>query len=166
MQFLVSAVVVVLLVIIAIVLGRTKTEVQPNPQASPGAQVVGGVAFLLGSAFMGLAIVHDLIPAILNVVGMLGLLAAGSFLIWNWSRRLGWSALHEFAVAGGLLLVYVWYGFVQVPSAGDTAPMIDAIGNIVLGIGALLLLLFGWRKVAKWQATNNQVIQSTQDELP
>ena len=72
-------------------------------QGPPAVQVVGGVAFVLGSAFMALAIVHDLIPAVLNVAGMLGLLVAGSLLIWNWSRRPGWSELHEFAVAAGLL---------------------------------------------------------------
>jgi hypothetical protein len=146
-QFLVSAAIAVILVVIAIALGRVKVDDQPNPQAPPSVQVVGGVAFALGSAFMALAIIHDLIPAILNVAGMLILLAAGSFLIWNWSRRSGWSELHQFAVAAGLLLVYVWYGFVQVPSAGNVTPLIDAIGNAVLGIGAIILLVLTWRRI-------------------
>jgi hypothetical protein len=110
--------------------------------------VVGGAAFALGSAFMALAIVHDRIPALLNVAGMLILLAVGSFLIWNWSRRAGWSDLHSFAVAAGLLLVYVWYGFVQIPSAGGTTPLIDSVGNAVFGIGALILLGVGWRRLS------------------
>ena len=117
-------------------------------QGPPAVQVVGGVAFVLGSAFMALAIVHDLIPAVLNVAGMLGLLVAGSLLIWNWSRRPGWSELHEFAVAAGLLLVYVWYGFVQVPSVPGTSPTVDTVGNVILGIGAIILLLIGWRRLS------------------
>jgi hypothetical protein len=146
-QFLISAVVVVLLVAGAIALGRVKVDAPTSTQTPPSVQAVGGVAFMLGSAFMSLAIVHDLIPAILNVAGMIGLLAAGSLLIWNWSRRVGWSELHRFAVAGGLLLVYVWYGFVQVPSVGGTTPLMDAVGNVVFGIGALILLPIAWRRL-------------------
>jgi hypothetical protein len=147
-QFLVSAVVVVILIVIAFVLGRLKGDTHSEPQELPNVAVIGGVAFALGSAFMSLAIVHDMIPAIVNVAGMIGLLVAGSLLIWNWSRRSAWSDRHQLAVAGGLLLVYVWYGFVQVPSAGDTSPLIDAVGNGVFGIGALILLLIAWRRVS------------------
>jgi hypothetical protein len=155
-QFLVSAIVVLVLIGIAIALGRIhvnddSVNGDSGMQAPPSVQVVGGIAFALGSAFMALAIVHDGIPAFLNVAGMLGLLGAGSLLIWNWSRRAGWSELHRLAVAGGLLLVYVWYGFVQVPSVGGTTPLIDAVGNVVFGIGALILLLVAWQRVSTSQ---------------
>lgn len=147
-QFVISGVIVVILVVIAIALGRVSTDAPASPQAPPSAPIAGAVAFVLGSAFMALAIVHDMIPAFLNVVGMIALLATGSLLIWNWSRRTAWSELHQFAIAGGLLMVYVWYGFVQVPSVGDTTAQIDTLGNIVLGIGAIILLVVGWRRVS------------------
>lgn len=149
MQFVVSGVVVVVLVIIAIAVGRIQPDTPTNTQAPPSAQVAGGVAFALGSAYMVAVRNPAMVPAILTVAVMLALLAAGSVLIWHWSRRAGWSELHRLAVAGGLLLVYVWYGFVQVPSVGGTSPMIDAIGNVVFGIGALLLLFIAWRRVSQ-----------------
>ncbi|MCC6453658.1 MAG: hypothetical protein IT328_01820 [Caldilineaceae bacterium] len=147
-QFLVSAVIVVILIVIAIALGRIPVNAESGTQAPPSPQVVGGVAFVLGSAFMALANVHEPVPAILTVAGMLGLLIAGSLLVWNWSRRVGWSERHRLAVASGLLLVYVWYAFVQVPSVGDTTPFVDTIGNVVFGIGALILLFVAWRRVS------------------
>jgi hypothetical protein len=150
-QFMGSAVVVVILIVIAIALGRAKLDAPTDTQEPPRAQVVGGVAFGLGSAFMVLAIVHDMIPAILNVAGMLGLFILGSLLIWNWSRRSAWSELHRLAVAGGLMLVYAWYGFVQVPSVGGTSPWVDTVGNVVFSIGALILLLIAWRRVSASQ---------------
>jgi hypothetical protein len=153
-QFLVSAVVVVILVVIAVALGRVQVDAYPDTREPPSVQVVGVIFFVLGSAFMALAIVHDRIPAILNAAGMLGLLAAGSLLIWHWSRRVGWSALHRFAVAGRLLLVYVWYGFVQVPSVGGVSPLIDAVGNAIFGLSALILLVITWRRLS---ASNGQV---------
>jgi hypothetical protein len=75
-------------------------------------------------------------------------LDAGSLLIWNWSRRTAWSEGHRFAVAAGLLLVYVWYSFVQVPSVGGTTPVADTIGNVILGGGAIILLVIGWRRLS------------------
>jgi hypothetical protein len=38
----------------------------------------------------------------------------------RWSRRIDWSAEHEFALAAGALLTYVWYGFVQAPTTPST----------------------------------------------
>ncbi len=147
-QFTASAVVVVLLIIVAILLGRSKQDTHTDPQPPPSVPVVGGVLFVLGSAFMLLALVHDQTPVILSVGGMVGALIVGSFLLWRWSRRADWSARHEFAAAGGLLLVYAWYGFVQVPSAGDTSPLVDTVGNAVFSIAALILLLIGWRRLS------------------
>jgi hypothetical protein len=40
--------------------------------------------------------------------------------VWRWSRRIDWSAEHEFALAAGALLTYVWYGFVQAPTTPST----------------------------------------------
>jgi uncharacterized membrane protein len=140
MQFAISGVIVIVLIIIAALLGRVNKEDHQAMPKSLNPLLVAGTAFFLGSAFMSLAIVHDAIPASLNVAGMIGLFSTGSFLFWNWSKRADWSEGHRFAVSGGLLLVYAWYGFVQVPSAGDTSPLIDAIGNGIFVAAALVLL--------------------------
>jgi hypothetical protein len=52
-------------------------------------------------------------------------------------------------VAGGLLLVYAWYGFVQIPSAGSASPQIDLVGNAVFATGAVVLLLVAGRRAAQ-----------------
>lgn len=146
-QFIGSGIAVVILIFIAAILGRTGTKNQSVAPKSLSVPVVAGIAFILGSAFMSLAIVHDAIPAGLNVTGMVGLFAIGGLLFWNWSKRPDWSEYHRLAVAGGLLLVYAWYGFIQVPSAGDTSPLIDTIGNIIFAAGALVLLGIASRRV-------------------
>lgn len=146
-QFIGSAVVVALLSAVAITLRGRDLRPQPSTTAAPAPRIVGGATFLLGSAFMALAIIHDMIPAILNVAGMLALLAAGCALLWRWSARAGWSQHHIFAAAAGLLLVYAWYSFVQVPSIPGSTPLTDAIGNAIFACGALALLAFGWRKL-------------------
>jgi hypothetical protein len=153
LQFLVSAAVVVLLVALAILLGRARTSARVDAQTPPAAPVVGGVAFIIGSTFMLLAILVDVIPASLNVAGMIVLWVLGSALIWYWSRRSGWSELHRVAVAGGLLLTYAWYGFIQVPSTGDTSPLIDTVGNIIFASGALILLMIAWKKASATSGT-------------
>ncbi|RPI92713.1 MAG: hypothetical protein EHM40_12210 [Chloroflexi bacterium] len=139
-QFTVSGVIVVVLIVIAAILGRAKREDQRAVSEPLNPLLVAGTAFLLGSVFMSLALVHDAIPASLNVAGKIAVLLTGGLLLWNGSRRADWSEGHRFAVAAGLLLVYAWYGFVQIPSVGDTSPSIDAIGNAFFVVGALLLL--------------------------
>jgi hypothetical protein len=149
MQFVVSGVVVALLIVIAYALSRVQLAAQLDRQA-PSEIAAGGTAFLLSSAFMSLALLADpnIMPAVLNVTGKLALLAAGSWLIWQWSRRAGWSARHRLAVAGGLLMTYAWYGFVQVPSVPGTSPQMDTIGNVVFATAALVLLFVAWRRVS------------------
>ena len=146
-QFVASGVVVVILVAIAIALGRIQGGGQTGAADPPGVQTVGVAAFVLGSVFMALVNMPEQVPAALTVAAMLGVLAAGSLLVWRWSQRAGWSDRHRLAVASGLLLVYVWYSFVQAPSAGGVSPLVDAAGNAIFGIAALLLLVLAWRRV-------------------
>ncbi|MEZ4736459.1 MAG: hypothetical protein R3E79_55945 [Caldilineaceae bacterium] len=146
-QFLVSAVIVVILIGLAIGLRRLQRNVQPGTQPVPNPWVAGVVAFGLGSAFMLLALTNT-IPAWLNVVGLLGLLLVGAFLFWRWSHRTVWSPRHSLGIAGGLLMTYAWYGFIQPPSTGGASPQIDLIGNAVFALGALVLLVIAVRRVA------------------
>lgn len=136
---------VVILIAASIGIGRSKRLAAPSGKEAPSSLAVGAAAFLLSSGFMALAIVHNAIPAALNVAGKLALLAVLAVLLWNWSNRQGWSGLHRFAAASGLLLTYAWYGFVQPPTTGDTSPVVDLAGNAVFTVGALIL----WAAIRK-----------------
>ena len=151
-QFVGAGVAAVVLIAAAIILGRSQKRAAVTSKEAPSPRNAGAAAFLLSSAFMALAIVHNAIPAALNVAVKLGFLTALAVLLWNWSKRPGWSALHRFAVAAGLVLTYIWYSFLQVPSAGDFSPVIDAVGNAVFAAGALALLAAARKQVTMAEA--------------
>jgi hypothetical protein len=151
-QLAVSAGVVVMLIALAFALGRVKPPVPVRGERPPSAGFAGGAAFVLGSAFMGAAALTPSsgtpgldIPAAASIAVMILLLAAGCLMCWRWSRRGGWSLQHQLAVAGGLLLTYVWYGFVQRPSSGGVSATVDILGNVVFATAAVLLLIFAAR---------------------
>lgn len=145
-QFIGAAVAVVLLIALAVALRRLPPRVADSSQVVPNPWLVGAIFFVLGSAFMLLARTHEPLPAALNVAGLLALPAVGALLLWRWSGRADWSPSYELAAAGGLLLTYAWYGFVQMPSAGSASAQIDILGNVVFAVGAVALLAAAtWR---------------------
>lgn len=150
-QMVTSAVVVVTLTIAAFGIGRRWERARPKAifreTSPPTPATVGLVALVLGSVFMSLAIVFDSIPAPVNVVCMLLLLGLGLLLLTQWSASQGWTSRHELAFASGVLCVYLWYGFTQLPSVGEVSPLVDTVGNAVFAAAALLLLWFVWRRV-------------------
>lgn len=148
-QFLLSGLIVIIFLIFAAILNRNLSVESTNVQNLPSLLTVAGTSFALGSSFMVLATLIHNIPAALNVAGMIGLFSVGGFLFLNWSKREGWSEQYRLAIASGLLLVYVWYGFVQVPSTGEVSPTIDVIGNVFFSVGALTLLYFARKRVLK-----------------
>ena len=158
-QLVSSGIIVATLVIIAVMTGRRRPEqsasrrlssnhAQPLSPALPG-----GVALAGGSAFMGLAMVHSSIPAAANVSAMLIVMGVISVAVLRWSRRHDWSEQHRVAVAGGFLLTYVWYSFVQEPSVGDTTRTVDLIGNVALGAAAIALLAVAFVRAGRGDQT-------------
>ncbi len=147
-QFIGSGVVVVGLIIAAVTLGGKQTKSSFDAKQPPRPFKVGLAMFLLSSGFMGMAIVHNIIPAVVNVLAMLGLAFAAAAVLWRWSSRSGWSNMHRFAAAAGLVLTYIWYSFIQVPSTGDTNPGIDAAGNVIFALAALILLAIARKRAA------------------
>lgn len=150
-QFIWSGIAIIAIVALAFRLGKRSTQPQNHPPArrSPPPLTIGLAALIAGSLFMSLARVHDALPAAANVGGMLLILAAGGIATLYVSHTAGWSARHRLAVAAGLLLTYVWYGFVQVPSVGDTPPAVDLAGNIIFSLGAIALLIAASRRVSR-----------------
>jgi hypothetical protein len=155
-QLVSSAVVVAILIVLAVIAGRRPREVKLATSTLPSAgartlspALPGIAAFAAGSAFMGLAIVHSAIPASANVVAMLIALTSVGVAVSFWSRRAEWNERHRLAVAGGFLLTYAWYCYVQIPSVGETSPMVNLIGDLVFSAGAIALLVTAFMRVAR-----------------
>lgn len=150
-QLTISGLAVLLVVALAFVVGRKSRGAEGRVAARgvPRPILTAVCAFLLGSAFMLLAIAHTLMPPIVNVVAMLALIATGCLLLWRWARASAWSPEHELAVAAGFLATYAWYGFVQVPSVGQIPPLADAAGNLVFALGAVALIRIAYRRVTR-----------------
>jgi hypothetical protein len=152
-QHLGSAIAVAALDLLGFVLGRRSpppTDRETAGRSAPRPLVVGTTAFACGSAFMVIAaIVHTALPAAASVTAMLAALCTLAGTTAWWSRRPGWSERHRLAVAGGLLLTYAWFGFVQTPSVGHVSPQVDLLGNVVLAAASLALLVTATVRVAR-----------------
>jgi hypothetical protein len=159
-QFALAAVAVAGLVAGAFLWPRRSAAVGPNAAApAPRPLTVGMAGFAAGSLFVVAAYTSDIPTAWVNTAIMLLLLAGGAFTLLRWSRRAGWDQRHRFAVAAGLTLTYVWFGFLQVPSIGAVDPAIDLIGNAVFSAGGLAILAWAAAVLqgeavgqASWQA--------------
>jgi hypothetical protein len=116
---------------------------------APNPWLVGAFALLVSSGFMTLRVV---LHGWLIVMAYGVLFAAVTASILAWSRRQTWSPVHRFALAGGALLTYAWYGFAQHPTVG-AAGKVAFIGNGVFAAMAVALLFVAARRVARAKAT-------------
>jgi hypothetical protein len=142
-QLALSLVLVAVIAAVAFLVPRQRVTQAADPRQAPNPWLTGGLAFVLTSAFMAatrLSYALKLPAAVLILVYLL-LYGLGLFAVWRWSRRIGWSAEHKFALAAGALLTYAWYGFVQAPHDA-----LDLIGQAIFALLALgILILVGWR---------------------
>lgn len=121
-----------------------RLQAEPLPADVPDPWWVGGLAFLASSLFMA----GGAVAGWAVVVGYLVLYAVVILAVARWSGRTGWSAVHVTALAGGALLTYAWYGFVQPPVAGS-AGAVDLAGNAGFAAGALVLLTVAVRRTRR-----------------
>jgi hypothetical protein len=116
----------------------------PDPRPAPPPWVAGLVA-LVGS---NLLIAPPFLRGWPLVAGYLMLYAVVLALVLVWSRRSGWGAPHQLALAGGALLTYAWHGFPERPILGATGT-VDLVGNAVFATGAVVLLVVAVRMVRR-----------------
>lgn len=139
-QLIGTAVMIVAVVVAAFAVGPRRGL--PHGQPAPSPWLVGAVALLASSVFMGASL---LLPAPGSaadwvVVGVyIALYTAVIALVVRWSRRPGWGDRHRLALAGGALLAYAWYAFPSQPIVGATG-QVDLVGNTVFATGALAML--------------------------
>jgi hypothetical protein len=143
-QLALSLVLVAVIAAVAFLAPGRRVAQPPDPRQAPNPWVAGGVAFVLTSAFMAvtrLSYALKLPAGVLILVYFL-LYGLALFAVWHWSRRIGWSAEHRFALAAGALLTYAWYGFVQ---ASHDA--LDMIGQAIFALLALGVIILASRRV-------------------
>jgi hypothetical protein len=152
-QFIVSGVVVVLIFAAALIIKWVfkakplSSAAQSVPDLNPrNPLVVGIIALLMGSGFMSLALINNAILVAVNVLGMLAIVTSGGLIFDRWSRNAAWTPRHELAIAGGFLFTYAWYGFAQMPSVGEVAPTVDAIGNAIFTAAAVGAFVVAWKR--------------------
>jgi peptidoglycan/LPS O-acetylase OafA/YrhL len=164
-QLALSLVLVALIALVAfLVPGRRVTQATDSRQ-TPNPWMAGAVAFVLTSAFMAvtrLSYTLKLPAAVLILVYFL-LYGLALFAVWRWSRRIGWSAEHKFALAAGALLTYAWYGFVQAPHDA-----LDLIGQASFALLALGILILAGRQVRtdKSELGASTPVTQSMDTLP
>jgi hypothetical protein len=143
-QLALSLVLVAVIAAVAFLLPRRRVTQATDPRQAPNPWLAGGVAFVLTSAFMAVTrLSYSLkLPAAVLILAYFLLYGLALLAVWRWSRRIGWSAEHKFALAAGALLTYAWYGFVQAPHDA-----VDLIGQAIFALLALGILILAGRHV-------------------
>jgi hypothetical protein len=87
-------------------------------------------------------------------VGVCLLLIIGFFtLVFLWSSRSGWSAMHRLALVGGGILTHASLGVFMEPESGSKA-VFDHVGSILLALGAIFMFALAVRKLRKSEMTS------------
>lgn len=147
-QFVGSALVCVLLGVLAFRL--PKTSQGRSPQKVPSPWLVGGVALAASSGFM-------LVPPAWGWIAVATYLALDFVVIavvCAWSRRSEWDGRHRLALAAGATLTYAWHSFPQKPVVPASAT-IDLICNTVFSLGTIFVIWMAARR-ANSTASNTQ----------
>ncbi|WP_285616736.1 hypothetical protein [Actinoallomurus iriomotensis] len=127
---------------------------RPRPAAAvagrtpPAPWMVGATAFGVTSVYWGREFLGDGVSQWAVAAAWFVLVAASVALGVRWCRRPGWGAAHRLALAGGALLTYAWVGVSHARDL-DVPRTVALTGNIVFGVGAVVLLAIGARAVRR-----------------
>jgi hypothetical protein len=135
-----TAVVIAALIIAAFTLKQR--AIAPTRGFAPNPWVAGGVALAASSLYM----LTEYLPGWMRVGACLLIAAVYFILVFSWSHRNSWSALHTLALAGGGILTYAWLGAFMEPETGPKT-MIDHIGTLFFIGGAIWLLITAARNL-------------------
>ncbi len=127
-QFTVTGVIAILFAAAAFLIPKPKSQPRPEPVPSPW--ITGLAAFFLAAAVF-------FAPIPLNWAAVAWILAADLaflLLLWVFSRRSAWTALHTLSIAAAGALFYGMHAFIQ-------GPIVPAPKGTVLASHVLLLVL-------------------------
>jgi hypothetical protein len=139
-QLIGAAVVIVALIIAAFAFKHP--AIVPAQGFVPNPWVAGGLAFTASSLYM----LTELLPGWTRVSACVLIAAVSLTLVFRWSHRSNWSALHTLALAGGGILTYAWLGALMEPETGPKT-IIDHIGTILFIGGAMWLFITAANKL-------------------
>jgi len=150
-QFLVSALLIAGVIVVAFTAFRVEPWHPSTAQAAPSRWLVCLVMLVLASAyFAGESIARERgLPPVDPLVFRLACEATATWLLVIWSTRRGWDARHYLAVATGTTLTYFLFGLNALmkghTNLGAPANAVDVAGHIALGVAVLGLIVQGVR---------------------
>ena len=150
-QFLVSAVLIAGVIVVAFTAFRAEPWQPSTAQAAPPRWLVCLVMLVLASAyFAGESIARERgMSPVGPLVFRLACVATATWLLVTWSTRRGWDARHYLAVATGTTLTYFLFGVNALmrghTNLGAPTTAVDVGGHIALGVAVLGLIVQGMR---------------------
>lgn len=139
LQFISAAATIAILIALAFAL--PKRSALRKAGRVPYPWILGFGAFTAASAFL-------LVPRGWGWWAVIACIALDTLtitLIWHWSRRADWRAIHSLALAGGAAMAYAVHAFVESPSIGDTGA-VTRIGNLIFAVLAAVLIAVGAKR--------------------
>jgi hypothetical protein len=157
-QFLASAVICVLLIVLAFVL--------PRPRAASEASVVSKQSrapnpWLLGILALAAASAVQAVPSGWNWGAAIAILAIDfgmAAVIFFWSQRTPWSLTHKLALGSGAALAYAWHAFIETPVIGGASLVMVRTGNAIFALGAIALIAYAAKRATAWQREQMQLL--------
>lgn len=146
-QFLASASQLTGAIAVTVALIGCAFAIRPRPRPksdrpAPNRVLVGAVAFVASSLYWSKP--ENWLGVTLGLV----LIIVMTVVITRWSRRAGWGAAHQLALACGALGTYAWGGFILLSLEGD-ASSVNLIGQTILVLGAVAILLVAGHTVGR-----------------
>jgi hypothetical protein len=151
-QFGVMVIAIAALIAVGVWIGLRGLSATQGPPA-PHPRAVAISAFALSSGYWLIELIVPWFTSDWFVVGCAAVYVAGcGMLLARFARRPGWDRTHTFGVAAGTLLTYVWVGFTQ-SAYLDIPRSLGLLGNVIFGVGAIVVLVFAARAERRRAAT-------------
>jgi hypothetical protein len=136
--------IIVVLVTIAFAV-KSPTGIQ-SPGFTPSLWTTGTFSLLLSSFYM----LTEMLPGWFRVAACLVLIIIFVIVIWRWSGRIGWSAMHRLALVAGAILTYAWLGIFMEPESGPKR-LPETVGSLIFACAAISLAAFAAIKLQKFR---------------
>ncbi|MEV0643980.1 hypothetical protein AB0I28_01830 [Phytomonospora sp. NPDC050363] len=135
-----AASVALLLIVLAVVLGRRRPRRGDGPVPAP---------ILVGTASLALTFAYQLMPPTwLGVAGTLAILAGAALAVGRLARSRRWTGAHIAMLATGALASSALVGFFSAP-IGDVDPVARYAHNVFFLVGAIVLGLLAARSAGR-----------------